>query len=243
MKHRILLTLVLALAAVPLFAQPHRGASFGPQQTINGTVVSFTAVAGHGMPALVVADGSTNKTFVLGPFWQLQESKFAASAGDSVTVVALTCSNCPNGYAVVSVTNHTNGTQVTLRDSSGTPSWTGGPGMGRNAGCPRGAGVDVSRAATFEGTVVSFAGGPGAGRPLLTVATASGNRVFLLAPYRVLLDAGYTPASGAQVVVTAAPLLNSSVEEWPVISLHDVASGLTIVFRDASGFPQGGMHH
>lgn len=268
----VLVSILLIVIAVGAFAQNRRGAgtppaagaqpTFGPAQSITGSVVSFSASAGSLMPLLVVDDGA-QKSFVLGPYWFLAESKFAAAAGDRVTVVSLTCSECPNGNAVVSVTNLSNGTAVTLRDSSGLPLWKAapgfgsgnrsgnGPGNGQGQGMGRGGrgmgngdcnGVlpDVTRAASFEGTIVSLTGGPGVGHPELTVATASGNKTFVPAPYRVALDAGYTFTAGAKVTLTAAPVTHDDEEEWVIVTLHDVASGLDLLFRNADGSPQSG---
>lgn len=261
---RVLITIAILtvfLASLAVAQQQRRGPAtqplLGTQQTFAGTVVSFNATAGTMHPTLLVSDGSVQKAFALGPFWYLAESKFAAAAGDRVTVVSLSCTQCTTGDVVISVANQTNGTTVTLRDAAGLPLWQNasnapghGRGMGRGNG-PMGGGYgncngvmpDMTRKATFEGTVASFTGGPGVGQPQLTLATASGNRVFVPAPYRVVLDAGYTFATGAKLSVVAVPVINDGTEEWVLVSLKDLASGLELTFRDASGYPNGMRGH
>lgn len=266
MKRLSVIAIAVLVIATAAFAQqygrgPGQGTPpAGPQSVMTGTVVSFTAAAGAGMPSLVVNHG-TESTFVLGPFWFLQNAQFAAAAGDSVELTVLGCSECPSGYAVVSVKNLTNGGAVTLRNSAGLPLWqqggqrrgrgtgpgngpgTGpgngngnGPGAGR--GNCNGSGPDMAQLATFTGTVSSFSGGAGAGRPTLVLATTAGEKTFLVAPYRTVLDAGFTFAPGASLTLTAAPNAN---EEWVVVTLKDNATGAELVLRDAqTGLPLGG---
>lgn len=118
---------------------------------------------------------------------------------------------------------------------------TGG-GRGQQAGMCNGAGPDMTKVATFEGTVVSFAGGAGAGRPTLVLSTAAGNRTLLVAPYRAVMAAGVTFAAGDKLSVKSAPVVNEGVEEWVVVSFRNVATGFELALRDATtGFPlQGG---
>lgn len=266
MKRFPLIALAVLVIASTAFAQqygrgPGQGTPpAGPQSVITGTVVSFTATAGVGMPSLVVNHG-TETTFVLGPFWFLQNAQFAAATGDSVELTVLGCTECPSGYAVVSVKNLTNGSAVTLRNSAGLPLWQqggqkrgrgngngpgngpgSGPGSGNGPGNGRGncngTGPDMAQLATFTGTVSSFTGGPGVGRPTLVLATAAGEKTFLVAPYRAIIDAGLTLAQGASLTLTAAPNVN---QEWVVVTLKDNATGAELVLRDAqTGLPIGG---
>jgi hypothetical protein len=229
---------------------------------VTGEVVSFTAGAGLGTPELVVrqADGSET-AFVLGPYPYIQSQGFAAQAGDGVEVTALTCASCTSGYAVIQVTNTTRGVTLVLRSADGTPLWTGprgsavrrhlsagapmqgrGTGMGAGMGVGQracgGLGPDMTRAAVLSGVVKGFTGGPGQHMPTLAIATASGETQVLLSPYHALMHAGYTPAVGAQVEVTAAPVVLDGAEHWVAITLRDVATGLQVVLRDAqTGLP------
>lgn len=238
---------VLLILAVAAFAQgrgnPPAAAPPTPV-TINGTVVSFTAGYGAGMPTVVVRDGNIDKTFVLGPFWFLQNAGFTAAAGDQVTIQALACSNCANGYAVVSVTNLTSGKELILRDASGAQLFQNqqrpGSAFGSAGGMQRGGGncaamnlPDLTRKASFNGTIVSFTGGPGVGKPELTIATAAGDRTFLVGPYHVVIASGYTFVPGNAVTLTAAP----ADVEWVALTLKDVATGLELIFRDENGYP------
>ncbi len=133
---------------------------------------------------------------------------------------------------------------------------TGAPGAGAMGGRATGAGTgsgrgpaagglhcngtlpDLARTTTFAGAVSSFTGGAGQGYPTLVVATTQGDVTIMLSPYRVLLQAGYTPAPGAQVAVVAAPVDVDGTDEWVAITLTDVASGLELQFRNPeTGFP------
>lgn len=226
----------------------------GPQSVISGTVISFTAGAGQGMPSLVVRQGGADVTLVLGPFWFLQDAQFAAATGDAVEATVMSCTGCPNGLAVIAVKNVTNGSAVTLRNADGLPLWNGnargprngrgfGRGNGPGSGGPgfgtcNGNGPDMTQLATFTGTVKSFTGGAGAGRPTLVLVIGGSERTFLVAPYRVVLDSGIELAEGGTFTVSAAPNVN---QEWVVVTLKDHATGAELVLRDAqTGLPIGG---
>ncbi|HPC83553.1 MAG TPA: hypothetical protein P5234_09345 [Thermoanaerobaculaceae bacterium] len=99
-------------------------------------------------------------------------------------------------------------------------------------------GPDLLRAATYTGTVKSFAGGAGEGSPTLVLGTSAGDVTIMLSPYRALLEAGYTPASGAQITVNAAPVTVDGSEHWVALSLTDLASGLQVSLRSPeTGLP------
>ncbi|HEU4521113.1 MAG TPA: hypothetical protein VFT12_03860, partial [Thermoanaerobaculia bacterium] len=106
----LLLTVILVVAGAA-WAQQNRGGTppSGPQSTLSGTVVSFTTDAGQRMPTLVIRTGSSQVALVLGPFWFLQDAKFAAAAGDTVEATVMACADCANDYAVIGVRNLTNG--------------------------------------------------------------------------------------------------------------------------------------
>jgi hypothetical protein len=101
-----------------------------------------------------------------------------------------------------------------------------------------GGGPDLSRTATFTGAVVSFAGGFGEGFPTLVMSSAQGDVAIVVSPYRALMQAGYTPVAGAQVVVKAAPVSLDGHDHWVALAIKDVATGLEVVLRDpATGLP------
>lgn len=258
----------MILIAVAAFAQM-RGRSatpapaLGAEVTFTGAVTQFNAASGAGSPQLVMrTDDGHDMTFVLGPYWYLQQEKFTAKANDRAEVVARACSSCPNGYAAVTVRNLTAGLTLQLRAADGTPLWVGGngsangpgmpgghrgpgfgSGMGRHNGTCNGNGPDMTRATAFDATVVSFTGGAGAGLPTLVVSTASGNKALLVAPYHAVMAAGLTFTAGARFSITAAPVSNNGVEEWVVIKLRDLATGFELALRDATtGYPLQGMH-
>lgn len=269
------ITLVALMLAASSFAQRSRlgsRSSSGPVidpaavVVVEGTVDQFTAGLGQGMPELVVMDAAgTLHTFILGPFWYLEEQGFVADAGDLVTVTAYTCTTCDTGVAVASVVNTTQGITLTLRDESGFPLWTqrqpgdgGGNGQGEggqggngshNSGC-NGTGAngqnipDLSRATTYSGTVVSWSLEPGAGPATVVLATADGEVSIVLSPASILVKAGYQPAVGAALEIVAAPVTMDGAQVWLAITVKDVASGLQIVLRDpATGLPVTGARH
>ncbi len=250
--------------------------------TVQGVVMAFQAGVGQGMPELVVRDAAGNdRVFVLGPYWFLQSQGFAAQSGDQVTVNGYACASCEHQVAVASVVNATRALTLTLRNSDGTPAWTGprsaglrkhlgggasgvgataagtGTGICQGGGTGHGAGngtclghrfcqvdaPDLSRVATFSGTVSSFTGGPGQGVPTVVLAAGQGEVAVVLSPYVVMLQAGYAPAAGAQVAVTAAPVTLDGTEHWVAITLNDLASGLSLQFRNSeTGLPAVGGH-
>ncbi len=125
----------------------------------------------------------------------------------------------------------------------------GAPGGGKGNGGPEGGGLgncggllpDLARTTTFSGSVVSFAAAAGAGPASVTLSTAGGEVTVLLSPAMVLMKAGYTPTPGAELEIVAAPAELNGSEVWLALTLTDVASGLTLVFRDpATGLPVAG---
>ncbi len=117
-----------------------------------------------------------------------------------------------------------------------------GPGMGavqRGGRHLCGAdGPDLGRTETFVGAVKSFAGGPGEGFPTLVMSSAQGDVVIVLSPYRALMQAGYTPAVGAEVEVEAAPVSLDGQDHWVALAIKDAATGVEVVLRDATtGLP------
>lgn len=254
---------VAVIIAGAAFAQQerNRGGSgtppSGPQSVINGTVVSFTAGTGAGMPTLVIQQNGTNVTLALGPYWFLQNANFTAAAGDVVEATVIACSECPNGYAVVAVKDITSGASVTLRDSQGIPLWISNGEQGEGSSCGmrgghvpgsglvnrlfgtcNGNGPDMSKRETFSGQVKSFEGGPGVGRPTLVLATAGGDKTFIVGPYRIIRDSGMQFATGAALTLTAAP---GEDGEWVALTIKDNATGVVLTLRDsATGRPSGG---
>ena len=200
----------------------------GPESTISGTVVEFTAGAGLGMPTLVVRSGSTDTALVLGPYRVLAAAGFSAKAGDLVEATVVACTECPTGFAVITIRNLTNGTSAELRGADGTPHWDHrGHGRGMNHGC---LGPDMTKAEPITGTIQSFTGGPGIGQPVLVVKTAAGERTVMVSPYRAIIEAGWEFKTGALVTVVAAP---DAAGSWVAISIKDEATGMVLLLRDA----------
>ncbi len=101
---------------------------------------------------------------------------------------------------------------------------------------------DLSRMTTFAGTVVSSSIQAGTGVATLVLATSGGDVSFLLSPVWVLIRAGFDPAVGDELTITAAPVAIDGQEVWVAIAITDVASGLELVLRDpATGLPVGGQ--
>ncbi|MGV8039249.1 MAG: hypothetical protein AB2L07_03965 [Thermoanaerobaculaceae bacterium] len=135
MKHSRMVAIVvvaLALATTGLAGQ-QGGARDGSGPLIDtsqlvvfeGTVVQLVAGLGQGMPELEITTSANQAlSFVLGPYWFLQASGFAAEAGDDVEVSAFACTTCESGYAVAKVVNATRAVTLVLRSEDGTPLWT-----------------------------------------------------------------------------------------------------------------------
>lgn len=127
-----------------------------------------------------------------------------------------------------------------LAIASPTLAQPAGRGPGAGAASCGGTGPDLSRAASFEGTVKSLAGGPGKGRPLLVLSTPSGERTIVVAPWRALA-ASTLPAVGSRLALRAAPVTVNGNEEFVALSVTDLGTGLTTTLRDpATGVPLGG---
>jgi hypothetical protein len=243
--------LLIALFAVAGFAQQQRRGPgsgtppAGPQTVLTGNVVSFTA--GQGSSLVLTGQSGKQIALNLGPVWFVRAANFSATAGDLIQATVIACAECASGYAVVVVKNVSNGSTLIVRGEDGLPLWQTGAGKGRafgrggpgrGPGNCTGDGPDMTQVAAFSGTVVTFSGGPGSGKPALVLNTSSGEKTFLVAPYHAVLDAGLVFTAGASFTITAAP---NTAGEWVVIKLKDNATGAELVLRDAeTGFPIGG---
>jgi len=141
MKRSALLIFAMALlvTALPTMAQ-QAGNGTGPAADpsaafdVYGTVISFTASAGSGMPMLEVDDATLGAIEIgLGPLWFLQEAGFSAMPGDEVEGLVFTCTVCSADYVALWVDNMTTGASVVLRGEDGKPLWIqrGGTGGGQ----------------------------------------------------------------------------------------------------------------
>lgn len=227
--------------------------------TFVGDVLRFEAVRGQGTPQLAVAVDGEEKTFVLGPYWYLSKSGFAADAGDDVEVDAFACTSCTAGWAVAEVRNLSKATTLELRDENGLPLWTGGgrgrggrggaqePAAGRGNGAGRGEcggeGPDMDAARDLDGVVVSFSGGPGVGRPTLILAVGGVETAVVASPYRVLQNAGVAFVAGERWLARVAPSADGT--HLVALTLKNPATGFELVLRDPeTGLPlwTGGGH-
>jgi hypothetical protein len=116
-------------------------------------------------------------------------------------------------------------------------SGNGGAGMGScNHLVP-----DLARTTTLSGTVADFVAASGDGPASVTLTTSAGEVIVLLSPASVLVTAGFAPALGTALDVVAAPVEIDGTQVWIALTVTDVASGLTLVFRDpATGLPVTG---
>jgi hypothetical protein len=135
MKRSALLTAIALLAtALPVMAGTGPAADPSEAFDVYGTVVSFTASAGSGLPTLVVDDAVLGEIELgLGALWFIQESGFSAAVGDEVEAVAFPCVICSVDYVAMWVDNLTTGASIVLRDETGKPLWVqrGGTGGGQ----------------------------------------------------------------------------------------------------------------
>lgn len=109
------------------------------------------------------------------------------------------------------------------------PVWAQG---GRGAYGAGGAGLDLSRVETIEGAVTAVRIAYGAQYPTIDVA----GRSVTVAPPWFLLENDFELKTGDNVQVKAAPALarNAGLH---AIEIRNVASGVSIALRDASGLP------
>jgi len=96
-------------------------------------------------------------------------------------------------------------------------------------------GVDPSSRVTFEGPVVAFTGGYGAGLPTLTVEdSAEGEVAVRLGPFWFLAEAGFTAAVGDLVRITAYPCTLCDVG-WVAATVENLSTGASVALRDERG--------
>ena len=125
-----------------------QGADPLQETNISGLVVAFSGGSGSGLPMLTVDDAVLGPVDVaLGPVWFLQDAGFSAADGDSVVLLAYSCTSCAASYVAAWVENTTNTSSVQLRDDNGKPLWTqrqrrgsGRPGQGNGSGGQGGGG-------------------------------------------------------------------------------------------------------
>lgn len=240
------LVAVLVVAA-PVLAQGRglakgRGIAVPPhavaRTTHAGEVVALDAEPGRGAAQLEIrTDSGEAKTFVLGPRWFVARSGFDLQPGDRVEVDTLYVAGCAYGAAAAEIRDLGRSTTLTLRNEDGVPVWSGGPGGGR---CRRGRGgnglgcdaqgPDMTRAETFEGTVVSFRAEPGAGLPTLVLSTGAAERSVVVSPFRILRSSGVQLTSGQRLAVHAAPAPDAS--HWVAIEVRDLGGAFDLRLRD-----------
>lgn len=117
---------------------------------------------------------------------------------------------------------------------------SGGPGAGFGTGdCLATPGPDLTAMQTVTGTAVSLTGGPGVGRPTLTLAAGGEELSLILGPYRFWAASGLAIESGAELTVTYAPCKKD--ECLIAFAVTDEATGKTVQLRDPeTGLPLGG---
>lgn len=253
MKRHLTLTLALVAASFFLIAagRGNGPANLGPAQTVNGTVVAWTADPGAGPSTMTLrVAGRNDLTVYMGPIWFLEEAGFTAAPGQQVRLTLRACTACPGGYAAVRAENLTSRRTLQLRDAAGFPLWRGpgrggrGPGgapcvTGETRGnrpTPAGSGLDLTKVETVTGDVVSWSGGPGIGEPTL-VLTAGGEELTIsVGPYWAWLASGIEAETGKELTVTYAPC--TARDRLAALSVTDEETGETAQLRDpATGFP------
>lgn len=150
-RSALIIAIALLITALPAMAQragDGTGPAVDPSEALDvyGTVVSFTASVGSGMPRLVVDEAALGEIEIgLGPLWFIQEAGFGADAGDVVEATVFPCDSCAAEYVAQVVENVTTGTSVTLRGEDGRPLWRGRGGTGGGQGFCRQSGTDAKR--------------------------------------------------------------------------------------------------
>ena len=110
-----------------------------------------------------------------------------------------------------------------------------GPGGGnRGGGSPA---VDPTQKSVVTGDVVSWAAGPGAGMPTLTVKKSDGaEAAYVLGPYRYIVEKGFSAVAGDHVELTlfACTACNQG---FAVAEVKNLTRGLTLPLRAEDGTP------
>lgn len=160
----LILTLPFA-AAAQRHGGPGSGADPADAFEIYGTVLSFSAARGAGMPALRVDDPALGVVEVgLGPAWYLRAAGFAAAPGDEIDALAYPCSTCFVPAVAAWVNNLTTGVTVELRDDDGLPLWRqSGAGPGGDPRCQPASGDPKSGPGNMGGNHHGGAGSGGSG--------------------------------------------------------------------------------
>ncbi len=112
-----------------------------------------------------------------------------------------------------------------------------GPGTGRGAGTPAAASkIDVTKASTVIGDVVSLKGGPGLGMPTLTVKVGSADEAYVLGSYRYLTAQKFAPAAGdaVRLLLYACP---DCPQGFVVAEVENLTQKTTLKLRNADGTP------
>lgn len=113
-----------------------------------------------------------------------------------------------------------------------------GAGGGSGSGTMNGTGpqVDVTKPSTVFGDVVSLKGGPGLGRPTLSVRVGGKEESYVLGPYRFLAAQKFAPTPG-----DAVRLLLYACDECPfgavVAEIENLTQKTTLKLRNADGTP------
>lgn len=250
--HRALLALVIATAvSLPASAGTtvqctDPSAAF----PVTGTVTAVVAGFGSGMPVIVVDDATLGSIAVgLAPIWFLDQIGFSVSVGDEVNLLAYPCATCSVGAVAAWVDNITTGVSATLRDEDGVPLWRDIGGSGGGSGGPWGEpqrfgahctanGADMTSAATVQGTVASFTGGPGKGTPVLVLDVDGNLLELVVSPYWAVAAAGLDLSVGTALEVTYAPVGCDGSSILVAISITHVDTGVTVQLRDPeTGYP------
>jgi hypothetical protein len=96
-----------------------------------------------------------------------------------------------------------------------------------------GAGLDIAKLQTIEGVVTAVNIGYGSQYPSVQINQAT----IKVAPVWYLLDHDFEIKAGDKLKVTAVPCLRTSDPYLSAISLTNIASGVSLTVRDATGVP------
>lgn len=129
---------------------------------------------------------------------------------------------------------------VAAPPNQGRARGSGRPGAGFGPGdCLAALGPDLTAVQTVTGTAVSLTGGPGEGRPTLTLTAGGEDLAIVLGPYRLWAASGLAIEAGEELTVTYAPCQKDDC--LVALAVTDEATGTTVQLRDPeTGLPVGG---
>lgn len=234
--------------------------------TLSGVVSAVNLEPGQGMPSITLGSGSIAVTILIGPHRLLLDNKFEIKLDQFLEVKAFKDPRTGNAFVATEIKDTKSGTTLVLRNASGIPHITGGPGgmrhggpglgvqgsgaMGRGRGmvhdpgdtrgargCADCSNLDLSKKTTLVGTVQIVEMAAGQGYPNFTLLLADKSTVTVVTgPFWALQQANFTIAKGDSLSVVAYPSLQHE-GAYVAAEIKNEKTGQNVVLRGENGAP------